>query len=250
MNLDPYLLSIRSDSVRMAQAAGDGDLTAPVEACPGWDLRELVAHTGAVHRWATRAIHDGAAPATVEYSWPSPEAAGDELGAWLLDGADTLIAALTARDPNEPTWHPFGLEQEVWVWARRQSQETMIHRWDAEVAVHGESSLEPASAAEGIAEFFDLVLPRVFVRESVAVPASSLHVHCTDDGLPDGAGEWIVWNENGEYRMAAEHRKGDAAVRGLAVDLLLVLMGRSDRSSVELIGDQAAADVWLDLPGL
>ena len=250
MNLDPYLQSIRSDSERMAQAAAEGDLTAPVAACPGWDLRELVSHTGAVHRWATRAIDGGVAPATVEYSWPAPDAAGHDLGAWLVDGAGTLIATLTARDPDEPTWHPFGLEQKVWVWARRQSQETMIHRWDAELAAHGESSLEPARAAEGIAEFFDLALPRVFVREAVALPSPSLHVHCTDDDLPDGAGEWIVWNENGEYRMATEHRKGDAALRGLAADLLLVLMGRADRSSIDVVGDAAAADAWLDLPGL
>ena len=249
MNLDSYLLAIRSDSERMANAAADGDLSAPVQACPGWDLRELVSHTGAVHRWATTAIDGGVAPATVEYSWPAPDAAGDELIAWLLDGAETLIATLATRDPEDPTWHPFGLEQRVWVWARRQSQETMIHRWDAEMAASGASSLEPASAADGIAEFFDLALPRVFTREAVTVPSPSLHVHCTDDGLPDGAGEWIVWNEDGEYRMATEHRKGDAAMRGLAADLLLVLMGRADRSSVDVVGDAAAADAWLDLPG-
>lgn len=75
-------------------------------------------------------------------------------------------------------------------------------------------------------------------------------MHCTDDDLADGAGEWIMWNEDGEYRMATEHRTGDAALRGLAADLLLVLMGRVDRSSIVVVGDATAADVWLDLPGL
>ena len=245
MKLDPYLSSIRSDVDRMARTAREGDLNAPVDACPGWDLRELIAHTGAVHRWATTAIVGGEAPAAVEYAFPPPAAPGAELGTWLLDGAGTLIASLETRQPEDPTWHPFGLEQQMWVWARRQAQETMIHRWDAEIAAFGASSLEPAAAVEGIAEFFDLALPRVFVRESVAVPASSLHVHCTDRD-----GEWIAWNDDGEYRLAAEHRKGDAAVRGSAADLLLVLMGRAGPSCIEIVGDPRAADAWLGLPGL
>jgi uncharacterized protein (TIGR03083 family) len=245
VNLDPYLTSIRSDSERMTSAAIDGDLSAPVAACPGWDLRQLVAHTGAVHRWATKAITGGRAPERVEYAFPSPDASGDELGTWLVDGAAALAASLAGSDPEAPTWHPFGLEQRVWVWARRQAQETMIHRWDAEVAAFGTSALEPASAAAGIAEFFDLALPRIFVRESVPVPSPSLHVHCTDRD-----GEWIAWNEDGEYRFAPEHRTGDAALRGTAADLLLVLMGRAPRSSIDLVGDSEAAAAWLDLPGL
>jgi hypothetical protein len=89
----------------------------------------------------------------------------------------------------------------------------------------------------------------VLTREHVVPPSTSLHVHCTDGGLDPGAGEWIVWSEDGEYRFAHEHRKGDAALRGPAADLLLVLMGRADRTSLDVVGDPAAAAAWLDLPG-
>ena len=56
--------------------------------------------------------------------------------------------------------------------------------------------------------------------------------------------------DDGEYRFAPEHRTGDAALRGTAADLLLVLMGRAPRSSIDLVGDSEAADAWLGLPGL
>ena len=62
------------------------------------------------------------------------------------------------------------------------------------------------------------------------------------------SGEWLVWSDNGSYRMLPVHDKGDAALRGPAADIWLVLMGRLDRSEVDIVGDPAAADAWLDLP--
>jgi hypothetical protein len=127
--------------------------------------------------------------------------------------------------------------------------ETALHRWDAEMAVDGSSTIDPPVAAVGIGEYFHLGVPRVLESAGLPVPAASLHVHCTDDSLPDGAGEWIVWNNAGEYKVEPEHRRGDAALRGPADQLLLVLNGRSDRSTLDIVGDADAAASWLDLPG-
>ena len=74
-------------------------------------------------------------------------------------------------------------------------------------------------------------------------PASSLHVHCTDVD-----GEWLVWGDKGEYRMLPVHDKGDAAIRGPAANIWLLLMGRLDRSKLDVVGDASAAAAWLDLP--
>ena len=38
------------------RACLDGDLRAPVAACPGWDVAALTTHLGRVHRWATAAL--------------------------------------------------------------------------------------------------------------------------------------------------------------------------------------------------
>jgi len=54
------------------------------------------------------------------------------------------------------------------------------------------------------------------------------------------------------YRVERAHAKGDAAVRGPASTLFLVLWGRLpiDTEGVELFGDRAVIDRWLALPGL
>lgn len=250
MNLESHLAAIRDDSERIALCAEAGDLASQVAACPEWDLRALVMHVGGIHRWATIAIGNGGMPAIVNIEMPDPDCSGGDLGAWMREGATALVDVLAVTPLDADSWHPFPLEQKAWVWSRRQAHETMMHRWDAEVAAFGSSEFEPELAADGLQEFFELALPRVFVREQAAPPHHSLHVHCTDDDLPAGAGEWIMWSKDGEYQLEAVHRKGDAALRGLAQDLLLVLMGRADRAALDVAGDPTAAAAWLDLPGL
>ena len=48
--------------------------------------------------------------------------------------------------------------------------------------------------------------------------------------------------------MLPVHDKGDAAIRGPAADIWLLLMGRLDRSKLDVVGDASAAAAWLDLP--
>lgn len=241
---------LAAEAERTATLVGDGDLDAAVAACPGWDVRRLTLHLGHIHRWATDAVVTGARPETTEHDEPAPDAPPAAFADWLRAGAGPLVEAIRATGPSAPTWHPFPADQRSWFWARRQALETTVHRWDVEHALTGAAPLDDEIALTGIHEFFDSLLPRVFVRESARPPATSLHVHCIDDGLPDGDGEWIVWSDGGSYRMERAHRKGDAAMRGHAVDLLLVLMGRESLDRVDVVGDPVAASAWLDLPGL
>ncbi|MEP1126011.1 MAG: maleylpyruvate isomerase family mycothiol-dependent enzyme [Ilumatobacter sp.] len=250
MNLDSCLEAIHDDSARIAACAERGELTAPIAACPGWDLRKLVVHTGSVQRWATHALQDGVDPTGIAIPRPAVDASGEELGAWMRLGAGILVDVLAATSPDAETWHPFPAEQKAWVWSRRQAMEAMVHRWDAEVAVDGSSDIDPLHALTGLAEFFEMLLPRALLRESTPAPDVSLHVHCTDDDLPDGTGEWIVWGDGGQYRMEAVHRKGDVALRGPAQALLLAMMGRTDAHDLDVKGDATAATAWLSLPGL
>ena len=240
MERDAYLSFIRGDAERMAATISDRTQHVPVASCPGWDLRQLVRHTGDVHRWATEAIRTAARPGSPAVGAP----ADASLASWIRDGAEALVQALTDADPAAPTWHPFPFEQKVWVWSRRQAQETAMHRWDAEMAAVGSSSLDPVLACDGVEEYLELALPRVLSREKVAAPTSSLRVRCTDV-----AGDWLLVNDDGRCAVSTEPRPADAVITGPAESLLLVLMGRTQRSTIEIEGDASAADSWLSLPG-
>jgi len=237
---------IRGDAARIAEIVASNP-DAAVPGCPGWDVRALVAHLGAVHRWVTECVETSAHPAraraTDPLPTPPPEDPAD-LAQWLTDGATAMTDALDGRDPIAPTWTPFRVERPtVSFWTRRQTHETSVHRIDAESAVGSRTSIEPVIAADGVDEYLELILP----RRALPVPAGRAHLHCTDT-----AGEWTVESDaDGRYVLDREHRKGDAAVRGAAEHLLLLLWGRDvPAESIEVVGDTAVAAAWTGIGGI
>jgi hypothetical protein len=90
-------------------------------------------------------------------------------------------------------------------------------------------------ASDGIDEFLTHMISDVVAAASPI--EGSVHLHCTDV-----AGEWTVRpTVAGGLNVIREHAKGDAAIRGTASDLLLVLWRRRDLASVDVIGDIAVA---------
>ena len=67
-----------------------------------------------------------------------------------------------------------------------------------------------------------------------------MHLHAGD-----APGEWWVAPGEGGWTVEREHRKGDAAIRGTASDLLLALWRRVDRPALDVVGDEAVADRFL-----
>lgn len=237
-----HLTHLRHDVERIADIVEGGPLEAPVAACPGWALADLVIHLGNVHRWANAAITTAAQP-TVKPEPPARE--GAALAGWLRDGLAQLAASLASIDPTAPTWHPFPAPKVGGLWPRRQAQEAFVHRFDAEQAVGEVTSMDPLLAADGIDEYFGVMLPRVVTRENLTLPSTSLHVHCTDTH-----GEWIVRSVDNTVELERIHAKGDAALRGPAAALLLRLWSRPvGAGEIETIGSTDAADAWLALGG-
>ncbi|MEO5840991.1 MAG: maleylpyruvate isomerase family mycothiol-dependent enzyme [Acidimicrobiales bacterium] len=238
-----HLAHLRRELADFVAALAIGPLTAPVAACPGWDVGRLGVHMAFIHRWATAAVLTAASPApdTIAEAPTAPDA----LVAWVRDGGAALIDALTEVPADAPTWHPFPAPQTASVWRRRQLQELTVHRWDAQDAIGRRAVIEPVVASDGIDEYFSMMLPRRIIRDGGELPQSSLHVHCTDT-----PGEWLVWSAGDELQVRRAHAKGDAALRGPAQALLLALWGRRQASpAIDVVGDPLVAEAWLALGG-
>jgi uncharacterized protein (TIGR03083 family) len=148
-----HLAHLRADADAVLAALSVGDPSAPVAACPGWTLRDLVVHLGGVHRWARQIVSTG------ELQRQQEEHEVVDLAAWFAEGAAALLDVLAAADPAEPCWS-FTTDRTKGFWRRRQALETVVHRWDAEHAVGEPGPIDPVLAADGVAEVVDLMAPR------------------------------------------------------------------------------------------
>ncbi len=247
-----FIDHLRHEAELFADAVRRGPLDAPISACPGWDLRRLAEHLTSVHMWARTAASTGE---RVAFADPPTPTDGDYATPYVA-AADSLIEVLDGLDPDGPTWHIFPVERVNRVWPRRQAHETLVHRWDAEQAVAlvaggSTTPMSPELASDGIDEYFEMMLPRLIKRSAaegsaVALPTSSLHVHCLDTH-----GEWLVSvGDEATLVMTRAHAKGDAALRGRAEDLLLRLWGRPVADgAIDVVGRAEAASQWLALGG-
>jgi uncharacterized protein (TIGR03083 family) len=250
---DRYLDALTTQSALFAQALHSADLQLRVPTCPDWTLRQLTEHLGKVHRWATAIVTRPATtpPDSSELSAAAVPEDFDELGTWVRDGAGALVDAIRAADPQTPVWS-WADDRSVGFWARRMAHETAVHRADAELALGREFALEADLAADAISEWLSLLsLPQaVEVRPDLVAlrgEGQILHLHSTDPELGE-AGEWIVRRTPSGPVWEHGHAKGDVAVRGPVVDLLLVLMRRvpPTEAPITVLGDASLLEHWLE----
>lgn len=225
-------------------------LGAEVRACPEWAVERLIRHTGRIHVWAASFLALGPDGGEPDVGPVPPE--GPAILPWYREALDGLLAELDRHDPSEPVG-TFAGPGDVAFWLRRQAHEVAVHRWDAEDAVNpgGASPIDATAAADGIDEWLEVFVPRFLTVKGDGVPAdlvgATLHVHCTDDGLPDGTGEWLLRLTTDGCEVTRAHAKGDAAMRGPASDLLLAVWHRVGLDAVDVVGDRNRAGAVLDL---
>ena len=244
MGID-YVGLVDHEASQLAAVARQGPLDWAVPACPGWDVARLVGHLGRVHRWATEAVTTGAEP---DQSGLERPPRGPEVVEWYEAGIKPLVDALRAAPTAPGGWNFMGAsDPDGTFWARRQAIETSIHRWDGEDAVGGEDDAPPINAtlaSDGIDERLMVWSPWSLAGKDGIDIGGSVHVHCTDV-----EGEWTFKTDDGVLVVDRGHAKGDAALRGPASSLLLVLWRRLQpgEQSTEVLGDGAVLDRWLAL---
>ncbi len=249
---DRYLDALAEQSALFAEAVARTDPQQRVPTCPDWTLHHLAEHLGQVHRWATAVVTRPAVgpPDRSDLNATGAPEDADGLGSWFREGAEALVDAIRTADPQTPVWSWAG-DHSVGFWARRMAHETAVHRADAELALGREFTLEADLAADAISEWLGfLSLPQaVEHRPELAElrgEGQILHLHSTDPGLGE-AGEWIVRRTPSGPVWEHGHAKGDVAVRGPVVHLLLVVMRRVPPSEapIDVLGDASVLEHWL-----
>jgi uncharacterized protein (TIGR03083 family) len=244
---DAYCDALGPAIERMADAVRGADLSAPVPTCPGWSLADLIEHTGIIHRWAAEMVRQLSPERLDRERMDVPVPAPEERADWLASGADDVVAAFRAADPDASMW-AWGAEQLARFWPRRMLHETTVHRADAELALGRHPAIAPEVAVDGIDELLENLpyaarfRPRV---KELRGTGETIHLHATD---ADDAGEWTIRLEPDGFSVKGDHAKGTVAVRGSAGDLLLLLYGRRrlDDDRLSRFGDEPLLGWWLE----
>ena len=236
LTTDECIAAIEAHSAGFAEATRDS-LAARVRHCPDWTVADLVWHLTSVHwLWATIAEEQ---PDSFPDEARRPERPGDDsLVDAFVAGAGRLADVLRGADQAAPCWTWAPLQQDVGFITRHQVQEAAVHHWDAVDAAGGTMSIEPALAADAVAEFLTFSVasdadpadpPRPSLRGTFAL-------HATDTG-----DTWTVTDGTGEGTVAFSAGTADAPCSpATASDLLLWLYGRADLDTAPVPDDLVA----------
>jgi uncharacterized protein (TIGR03083 family) len=237
MDTDAFVETLDREGGLLASAAEAAGVDATVPTCPQWQVRDLLRHTGMVHRWATAYVAEGYTAHHPDGGLPDLD--GAELVAWFREGHRALVDTLAAAPPDVECWHFFPAPSPLAFWARRQAHETTVHRVDAESARGGTpTEIAPDFAADGIDELLRGFHGRRKSRVRSEEPRV-LRVRATDT---DGA----MWTVRLSQEPPAAERDGsgdaDCELAGPAGQLYLALWNRAPFPSVT--GDASLAALW------
>ncbi|MFE2579819.1 maleylpyruvate isomerase family mycothiol-dependent enzyme [Streptomyces sp. NPDC059378] len=238
MDTEDFIGFLDREGRALAAAAEAAGADAKVPTCPGWQMRDLLRHTGAVHRWAASFVAEG--HTSPRPMGDPPELDGADLLAWYRAGHRHLVDTLAAAPADTPAWTflPAPVPSPLYFWARRQAHETAVHRYDAESALDGTPGPVTADfATDGIDELLRGFHART--RSRVRTETSRvLRVRASDTDAV-----WTV-RLSPEPPVAARDDAGDAEceLAGPAAQLYLALWNR--RPVPEVTGDASLAALW------
>jgi uncharacterized protein (TIGR03083 family) len=234
-----YLALFRRTATRLTAALADADPQAPVPACPGWAVQDLALHLGVGDRWAASILLSGR-----QQVRPESVVRTAFLSDWYEGTAAALAAAMRAVDPGEPCWNFAPVEQVAAFWSRRRLHEAEIHFTDVVQAGGGEWMPATDVAADGVAEVFEVMLPRMAARGFRPVLSAPVYVRASDTG-----DAWLLTPaaaEGGELEARRSAAGSDTVISGTAAELYLGLWKRLPPTRLAVEGDARLAAAFLD----
>lgn len=238
MEIREHVAELERQGRALASAAERAGPEAVVPTCPGWTVRDLLAHAAGVHEWAASFVR--ADPdADPEHELPPAAPGEDVVGRYRTAHAD-LVAALRAAPQELDTWTFLPAPSPLAFWARRQAHEAAIHRADAEAAARSSVAYPREFAVDGINELLLGFYARPGRRLRSALPRRLL---VAPDDAPQS---WLA--TIGPERCSTEildagvTTAADCTVRGSVNELYLLLWNRPAEPRVE--GDPGVLALW------
>ena len=235
------------------EVVAGADLSATVPTAPDWTLADLLRHIGGNLRAVEQAVRTGVGEHATDVG-PGDDPAA--LDAWLAEGAEAAAATLRSAGPDA--------QAQIWdirwptaAWARRAAHDLVVHRADAAGTVGAAYRVDGDLAVDAVDEFLDLLSGLAAAGAGAGGagttagadpgPGGTVHLHATDadPGLP---AEWLLVPDPPGFRWRHAHERATVAVRAPLADLLRVVTRRlpPDADGVEVVGDRAVLDAWLD----
>nr|WP_042195907.1 maleylpyruvate isomerase family mycothiol-dependent enzyme [Kibdelosporangium sp. MJ126-NF4]CEL22298.1 hypothetical protein [Kibdelosporangium sp. MJ126-NF4]CTQ93079.1 hypothetical protein [Kibdelosporangium sp. MJ126-NF4] len=250
LTYERYCDEIVRQSTSLYASIDGADLTTPVPTCPGWNVGQLLRHIGSGQRWMdtivrTRATEPlpGDSRELSEYRDEDPAV----VGPWLVEGAESLAAALRESGQGGPAWTPLPMGGTDFT-ARRATYETAVHRADAVLALGEKYSLDTDLAVDAIDEWMELMsIPMALQmypeKRRLLGPGRTVHLHATDTDA-----EWVIDLTGDVITWRRAHEKSAVALRGPVLDLLLIVYRRKPAriDGVQILGDEQLMDAWLE----
>lgn len=217
-----------------------GDFASAVPTCPGWTVRDLVAHVGQQQRWAAGVVRTGHAAAVPD---PLAQAVPADWARWLREGAAELVAAVDGR--ADPVWTYLGPRPAAF-WTRRVLHDTAVHHADLALAAGAEPDVPEDVAADGVEELFELFTD----PDGVSVKPALAYLRGAGETLllrPRGRSPLFVVRAPGGPVLRPDRGTADVVLTASPRDLLLVLTRRrsADHPGVRVEGDRALLDHWV-----
>lgn len=244
-----YLAWITEASRELAEVAAITGSRASVPACPGWTMRQLVAHViSGLSGWYTYNLTHGAARLDYAASWNSqprlPISNADRL-VLLVEAADEFAALVDSIDLDAPC-HVFQSWRTARDWVKRAATETAVHLRDAQ-EILGEANPWPADrAAASIDETLRVMWHGALLLkgdlDATRVPDEPITVTATDLGL-----SWRVAKDPGCFvveQVGPVASPPSLSVTGHSHDLIAWLWGRTPDSRPTVTGEPGVVDAW------
>lgn len=227
-----YLDSIHRDFARFRDLVWRS--TEPVPSCPGWSTRSLAKHLADVYWHQSFVVRTGHKPEDREHR---PDFTFDEAPQRYLDASFSAITfALSPMLPaSREVWTFDSMTSKVDFWYRRMAHETMIHRFDAELAQAELSEFDAALALDGCDEVLSWTH---MLTDDAAAPVPDVGTASITARTPDRTVHWRL--TLGPSHCAAEPAtapdpRAQVVVDAAAADLDLFLWGRMPATNPRLL---------------